>query len=83
MYRTQLERVSDNWSNKIGEFERLNGSLRTSLQDLQQQNDELKIQVNINVEINSVLKINVRPNRKHVIKYKIIDFFYEGKSKKY
>ena len=57
MYRTQLERVSDNWSNKIGEFERLNGSLRTSLQDLQQQNDELKIQVNINVEINSVLKI--------------------------
>ena len=57
MYRTQLERVSDNWSNKIGEFERLNGSLRTSLQDLQQQNDELKIQVNINVEIISVLKI--------------------------
>ena len=79
MYRTQLERVSDNWSNKIGEFERLNGSLRTSLQDLQQQNDELKIQVNINVEINSVLKIlsnNLRPNRNHEIKYKIIDFFY-------
>ena len=81
MYRTQLERVSDNWSNKIGEFERLNGSLRTSLQDLQQQNDELKIQVNINVEIISVLKII--SNRKHVIKYKTIDFFYEGKSKKY
>ena len=57
MYRTQLERVADNWSNKIGEFERLNGSLRTSLQDLQQQNDELKIQVNINMETNSVLKI--------------------------
>ena len=71
MYRTQLERVSDNWSNKIGEFERLNGSLRTSLQDLQQQNDELKIQVNINV-----LKIlsNNLPNRKHKIKYKINDF---------
>ena len=57
MYRTQLERVSDNWSNKIGEFERLNGSLRTSLQDLQQQNDELKIQVNINVDIHCVLNI--------------------------
>ena len=79
MYRTQLERVSDNWSNKIGEFERLNGSLRTSLQDLQQQNDELKIQVNINVEINGVLK----PNRSHNIKYKINDFLREGKSKKY
>ena len=83
MSRTQLERVSDNWSNKIGEFERLNGSLRTSLQDLQQQNDELKIQVNINVEINGVLKILVRPNRNHEMKYKINDFFYEGKSKKY
>ena len=80
MYRTQLERVSDNWSNKIGEFERLNGSLRTSLQDLQQQNDELKIQVNINVKINSVLKTL---NRNHKIKYKINDFFYEGKSQKY
>ena len=82
MYRTQLERVSDNWSNKIGEFERLNGSLRTSLQDLQQQNDELKIQVNINVEIHSVLKI-LSNNRNHRIKYNINDFVYEGKSKKY
>ena len=70
MYRTQLERVSDNWSNKIGEFERLNGSLRTSLQDLQQQNDELKIQVNINLL--KILSNNL--NRKHKIKYKINDF---------
>ena len=82
MYRTQLERVSDNWSNKIGEFERLNGSLRTSLQDLQQQNDELKIQVNINVNIHCVLNIifdqivTIIYNLKPMI-------FYEGKSKKY
>ena len=42
MYKTQLERVSEGWTNKMSNFERLNSTLRGSLSELQSENNELK-----------------------------------------
>ena len=42
MYKTQLERVSEGWTNKMSNFERLNSTLRSSLSELQSENNELK-----------------------------------------
>ena len=45
VYKTQLERVSDGWHIKMSSFERLNSSLRSSLSELQAENNELKTMV--------------------------------------
>lgn len=45
VYKTQLERVSDGWSSKMANFERLNSTLRNSLTELQSENNELKSMV--------------------------------------
>ena len=45
VYKTQLERVSDGWSSKMANFERLNTTLRNSLTELQSENNELKSMV--------------------------------------
>jgi hypothetical protein len=42
VYKTQLERVSDGWHLKMSSFERLNSSLRSSLSELQVENNDLK-----------------------------------------
>ena len=42
VYKTQLERVSEGWTNKMSNFERLNTTLRSSLSELQSENNELK-----------------------------------------
>lgn len=46
VYKTQLERVSEGWTSKMSSFERLNGSLKNSLAELQQENLELRAMVN-------------------------------------
>ncbi len=47
VYRTQLERVSDSWSKKVGEFERANSGLRAEVTTLRRENKELKGKVRI------------------------------------
>ena len=59
VYKTQLERVSDGWHAKMSSFERLNSSLRSSLSELQAENNELKTMVNYFqiLKISKVVKI--------------------------
>ena len=45
VYRSQLERVSESWREKIGSFEKINAGLQSSCNELQQENDDLKYQV--------------------------------------
>ena len=42
VYKTQLERVSEGWTTKMSNYERLNSTLRSSLSELQSENNELK-----------------------------------------
>ncbi|XP_059097003.1 uncharacterized protein LOC131891447 isoform X2 [Tigriopus californicus] len=46
VYKTQLERLSENWTEKIGDIERANGSLHHEVEHLRVENEELKIKVN-------------------------------------
>ena len=47
VYKTQLERFSDGWTNRIGDFERVNGSLQDEMSQLRQENDELNQKVSL------------------------------------
>ena len=51
VYRTQMERLSSGFSTKISEFENINGNLRRSLVDLKQQNDDLRVQVRLHLNL--------------------------------
>ena len=68
VYKTQLERVSEGWTNKMSNFERLNSTLRSSLSELQSENNELKTLVStdylntVSSPINSRLFINFLHN---------------------
>ncbi len=42
MYKTQLERVSDSWSRKVGDFERANSGLKAEVNNLRRENKELR-----------------------------------------
>ena len=42
MYKSQLERVSEGWNSKIGDFERVNVSLQVEMAQLQRENEDLK-----------------------------------------
>lgn len=42
VYKTQLERVSEGWNSKIGDFERVNVSLQVEMAQLQRENEDLK-----------------------------------------
>ena len=45
VYKTQLERVSEGWKSRIGDFERVNTSLQTEVTKLQLENQDLKSKV--------------------------------------
>ena len=45
VYKTQLERVSEGWKSRIGDFERVNMSLQTEVTKLQLENQDLKSKV--------------------------------------
>ena len=49
VYKTQLERVSEGWTSKMSNFERLNSTLRSSLAELQSENNELKNLVSVSI----------------------------------
>ena len=59
VYRTQMERLSSGFSTKISEFENINGNLRRSLVDLKQQNDDLRVQVrlHLNLSLGKLLRL--------------------------
>ena len=45
VYKTQLERVGEDWQSRMGDFERVNVSLQVEMAQLQQDNDELRTKV--------------------------------------
>ena len=45
VYKTQLERIADGWTNKVGSFERQNYGLQDEVNHLKRENDELKTKV--------------------------------------
>ena len=54
-----MERLSSGFSTKISEFENINGNLRRSLVDLKQQNDDLRVQVrlHLNLSLGKLLRL--------------------------
>lgn len=45
VYKTQFERVSEGWTSKIGDFERVNMNLQVEVATLQLENQDLKLKV--------------------------------------
>ena len=80
MYKTQLERVSEGWTNKMSNFERLNSTLRSSLSELQSENNELKTLVStdylytVSSAINSRLFLKIWISRQ--FRGNFYNFFY-------
>merc|ERR1719411_2296553 len=65
VYKTQLERVSEGWKSRIGDFERVNTSLQTEVTKLQLENQDLKSKVNKHVVDLEAAKARLRVVEKH------------------
>ena len=60
-----MDRISESWRQKIGSFEKVNAGLQSSLAELRQENDDLKVQVGVffrQIYLFTLLELNYSKN---------------------